>query len=46
MNAWRASTNCIAVVPLPDYPIATVRTGQYDGTGALWTAEFALPDGE
>ena len=46
MNAWRASTNCIAVVPLPAYPVATVRTGQYDGTGALWTAEFALPDGE
>ena len=46
MSAWRASTNCIAVVPLPDYPIATVCTGQYDDAGALWTAEFALPDGE
>ena len=42
----RIDGNCIAVVPLPAYPIATVRTGQYDGTGALWTAEFALPDGE
>ena len=41
----RIDGNCVAVVPLPDYPIATVRTGQYDGTGALWTAEFA-PDGE
>ena len=41
----RLDGNCVAVVPLPDYPIATVRTGQYDGTGALWTAEFA-PDGE
>ena len=42
----RIDGNCVAVVPLPDYPIASVRTGQYDGTGALWTAEFALPGGE
>ena len=42
----RLDGNCVAVVPLPDYPVATVRTGQYDGTGALWTAEFALPGGE
>ena len=42
----RDGDRCVAVVPLPDYPIATVRTGQYDGTGALWTAEFALPGGE
>ena len=42
----RIDGNCVAVVSLPDYPVATVRTGQYDGTGALWTAEFALPDGE
>ena len=42
----RLDGNCIAVVPLPDYPIAAVRTGQYDDTGALWMAEFPLPDGE
>ena len=42
----RLDGNCVAVVPLPDYPVATVRTGQYDDTGRLWTAEFALPDGE
>ena len=42
----RLDGNCVAVARLPDYPIATVRTGQYDGAGALWTAEFALPDGE
>ena len=42
----RLDGNCVARARLPDYPIATVRTGQYDGTGALWTAEFALPDGE
>ena len=37
---------CIATVPLPTYPIATIHTGQFGGTGRLWTAEFALPDGE
>ena len=42
----RDGDRCVAVVPLPDYPIASVRTGQYDGTGEPWTAEFALPDGE
>ena len=42
----RLDGNCVAVVRLPDYPIATIRTGQYDDAGALWTAEFALPDGE
>ena len=42
----RLDGNCVAVARLPDYPIATVRTGQYDGTGRLWTTEFALPDGE
>ena len=42
----RIDGNCVAVVPLPDYPIAAIHTGQYDGAGALWTAEFALPDGE
>ena len=42
----RLDGNCVAVARLPDYPIATVRTGQYDDAGALWTVEFALPDGE
>ena len=42
----RLDGNCVAVARLPDYPIATVRTGQYDATGALWTAEFAPPGGE
>ena len=42
----RIGGDCVAVVPLPAYPIATIRTGQYDSTGALWTAEFAPADGE
>ena len=42
----RLAGNCVAVARLPAYPVASVRTGQYDDAGALWTAEFALPDGE
>ena len=42
----RQAGSCVVVVPLPDYPIASIRTGQYDERGALWLVEFALPDGE
>ena len=35
---------CVAVVPLPAYPIASVRTGQFGADGHLWEAEFAFPD--
>ncbi len=42
----RVDGDCIAVARLPDYPIASIRTGQYDGTGQLWAVEFAIPDGE
>ena len=40
----RAGERCVAVVALPDYPIASVVTGQYDETGQLWVVEFALPE--
>ena len=34
--------NCLATVPLPNYPIAAVRTGQYlAGQGELWGVELA-----
>ncbi len=34
---------CAARAALPDYPIASVRTGQYaESGGELWRAEFAL----
>ena len=34
---------CVAMVPLPDYAIASVRTGQFvRGEGELWSAEFAV----
>lgn len=34
--------NCLAVAPLPDYPIARIRTGQWiPGEGQLWQAEIS-----
>ena len=34
---------CTARVPLPDYPIASIRTGQHaGGSGEIWSAEFAV----
>ena len=34
---------CLAAVPLPDYPIKTLRTGQYvPGRGEVWAAELAV----
>ncbi len=35
---------CLAILDLPDYGIAAIRTGQYDDAGQLWSVEFALPD--
>ncbi len=33
---------CWAVVPLPDYPLAAIKTGQFiDGEGAVWQAELS-----
>ena len=33
---------CLATVPLPDYPIKALRTGQYiPGQGEVWAAELA-----
>ena len=41
---WRGlevGDECIAVVPLPDYPITAIATGQYTDAGRLW--ETARP---
>ena len=36
---------CVAAVSLPDYPVASVRTGQYtSGVGEVWSAEFLSGD--
>ena len=37
----RPEGECVAIVPLPDYPIAAIRTGQYiPGRGELWAREL------
>ena len=34
---------CVASVPLPDYTVDSVRTGQFiSGEGEIWSAEFAV----
>ena len=34
---------CLAIVPLPDYPIVEIRTGQYvPGQGELWSVELTV----
>ena len=41
-GAW-FDARCAARVPLPDYPIASVRTGQFvSGVGEIWSAEFEI----
>ena len=43
---WGAvlDAGCLARVPLPDYEIARVRTGQFHpGTAPLWSVELSLP---
>ena len=37
---------CIAAMPLPDYPVAAVRTGQFTSDGEIWSEiiEFQSPD--
>ena len=37
---------CVATVPLPRYPIASVETGQFSDHERLWAVEFAWPRGE
>lgn len=40
----RLAGKCLALAPLPAYPIARLRTGQWvSGEGELWSADFAPP---
>ena len=40
---WRGQ--CLAQIPLPPYPIAHLRTGQYaPDAGELWAGEFPFPE--
>ena len=45
-NRWGGHFDgeCVAVVPLPGYEIAEIRTGQYEaGAGEVWSAELGPP---
>ena len=43
-NGVRFDGKCLASVPLPDYPIARINTGQWiPGEGKLWEDEFPYP---
>ena len=37
----RFGEGCMTAIELPDYPLRSVRTGQYDDSGHLWDEEFA-----
>ena len=39
----RYGGRCLARAALPDYPVALVRTGQFEGERRLWETEFVLP---
>ena len=41
-NTWRVGEMCVVTLELPDYPIAAIRTGQYNSarTGHDWLEEF------
>ena len=34
---------CVIEIPLPDYPIAHIRTGQYNPAGEIWSTELTFP---
>ena len=42
-NGALLDDKCVAAVPLPEYPIASIRTGQFvSGEGQIWSAEFEV----
>ena len=45
LNGALFEGKCAARVPLPDYAIAEVRTGQYASGGDLWSVEAAMRNG-
>ena len=43
LRGARLGEQCIARADLPDYPVSSIRTGQYaSGVGEIWSAEFAV----
>ena len=44
-HGTRAGQKCAAMIELPDYDIAYVRTGQYTSQGQTWRSEFDFDGG-
>ena len=45
LNGAIFDAKCAAVVPMPEYPVARVRTGQYvSGEREIWSATATLPE--
>ena len=40
----RIDGRCLIERPLPDYPIAGIRTGQLNSAGEIWAVELSLPE--
>ncbi len=38
----RFDGKCMAIVPLPEYDISSIRTGQYTKEGEIWEGKFSL----
>ena len=43
MRGIRAEGRCVAIIPLPDYPVTRISTGQFADDKRLWSAETQLP---
>ncbi len=39
----RMDGKCMAVIPLPEYDVAKIRTGQFTNEGVVWEGKFAFP---
>ncbi len=39
----RFDGKCMAIVPLPEYEISSIRTGQYTKEGEIWEGKFSVP---
>ena len=39
----RFDGKCLAIIPLPEYGISGIRTGQYEGYRRFWTEEISVP---
>ena len=42
LNGKASDVRCVAIAPLPDYPIQRIRTGQYTDAGQVWRADINL----